>query len=249
LSPPPALVTLVGGDFEAAGAEFMEYFETLGKLQPSESVLDVGCGVGRMALPLTRFLNADGRYEGFDAAKALVEWCQAEITPRYPRFRFQHVDLHNTFYNPDGTIRPSEFRFPYEDASFDFVFLTSVFTHMLPADVEQYTAEVARVLKVGGRCLVTFFLLNEESRGLIGSGLTQLFTFSTAREVYSPLVSQVPEAAVAYDEGYARELLRRHGLTLTEPIHYGDWCGRLDGLSLQDIVLAVKAPAERSSLE
>src|SRR5262249_6440676 len=53
-----------------------------------------------------------------------------------------------------------EFVFPYADASFDFVFLTSVFTHMLPAEVAQYLREVRRVLRPAGRCPAAFFFLH-----------------------------------------------------------------------------------------
>ncbi len=48
-----------------------------------------------------------------------------------------------------------------------FVLLTSVFTHMLPQDMDNYLSEVARVLKPDGRCLITYFLLNPESLALI----------------------------------------------------------------------------------
>src|SRR5205085_6486747 len=63
LLPPPALARSVGGEFRATGAEFLRYFIELGGLRPTEHVLDVGCGVGRMAVPLTGYLDAGGRYE------------------------------------------------------------------------------------------------------------------------------------------------------------------------------------------
>jgi ubiquinone/menaquinone biosynthesis C-methylase UbiE len=49
LVPPVDLVNYVGGgDFKAIGEEFLTYFINLGMLQPSDSVLDVGCGSGRI---------------------------------------------------------------------------------------------------------------------------------------------------------------------------------------------------------
>ena len=47
----------------------------------------------------------------------------------------------------------------------------------------------------------------------------------------------IPESAVAYEEGYVRELLTQSGLELSAPIRYGTWSGRADGLSHQDILL------------
>ncbi|HXV42478.1 MAG TPA: class I SAM-dependent methyltransferase, partial [Anaerolineae bacterium] len=46
-----------------------------------------------------------------------------------------------------------------------------------------------------------------------------------------------PESAVAYDETFLRQLLVQNGLELAEPVHYGAWSGRRDGLSYQDILL------------
>ncbi|PFK01104.1 SAM-dependent methyltransferase, partial [Bacillus cereus] len=52
LLPPPELDQYVGGDFEKVGKEFLNHFIQIGALKSNEKVLDVGCGVGRMAVPL-----------------------------------------------------------------------------------------------------------------------------------------------------------------------------------------------------
>ena len=62
--------------------------------------------------------------------------------------------------NPKGRFRASECRFPWDDESFDFVLLTSVFTHMLPADREHYLSEIARVMSRGAKCVITHFILD-----------------------------------------------------------------------------------------
>ena len=55
---PPRRLSFVGaGDFTAIGLEFLRYFQDLGGLRPTDHVLDVGCGIGRMALPLTGYLS------------------------------------------------------------------------------------------------------------------------------------------------------------------------------------------------
>ena len=40
------------------------------------------------------------------------------------------------------------------------VYLISVFTHMLPEECENYAQEIMRVLRPGGRCAVTTFLVD-----------------------------------------------------------------------------------------
>lgn len=149
-------------------------FKKIGKYRSVRVGLHAGCGIGRMAVPLTGYLSAEGSYEGFDIVPEGVRWCQENITPKYPNFRFQIADVHNDRYHPEGSQKASEYRFPYADGSFDFVFLTSVFTHMLPQDMENYLSEISRILRSGGRCLITFFLLNAESLKLIEMGASDL---------------------------------------------------------------------------
>jgi ubiquinone/menaquinone biosynthesis C-methylase UbiE len=237
---PPRTMNFVGdGDYKAVGLEFRNLFTQYGGLKPDDQVLDVGCGLGRMANPLTDYLSARGEYVGFDIVKKGVEWCQTHITPRYPNFRFYHSNVRNKFYNPEGVYEASSYRFPYEDGSFDFVFLTSVFTHMFPADMENYLREVSRVLKKGGTSFITMFLLNEESEPLIEKGLsTQNFVHKLEGCVTAD--PKNPEAALAFDETRVRELFAGSGLSIREPIHYGAWCGRKEHLSYQDIVIATK---------
>lgn len=238
--PPEHLSLSVGGRFRETGEEFLQYFLHLGRLQPTDHVLEVGCGVGRMAVPLMRVLRDGGSYDGFDVMREGIAWCQEQITPRAPHFRFQRADVYNKFYNRSATQPAASYVFPYDSASMDFVFLTSVFTHLLPADRDQYLREIVRVLKPGGTCLATFFLINEESEGLIRAGFAPVFPFAHRGPGYRALDAVTPETAVAYDEDAIRACYAAGGLRITEPIRYGLWCGRLDGLSLQDIVVATR---------
>jgi hypothetical protein len=49
---PPRHLNFVGhGNFEATGDEFLRYFIDFGDLKPEHQVLEIGCGVGRMARP------------------------------------------------------------------------------------------------------------------------------------------------------------------------------------------------------
>ena len=240
LIPPPELRASVGpGDFKKIGEEFFRYFRTLCDLKPDERVLDVGCGVGRMAIPLLNYLEGNGEYEGFDIIKQNIDWCNQHISPMHPRFHFHWVNVFNKYYNPDGEILASEFTFPFGEEAFDFVFATSVFTHMLPQDMEHYFAEIRRVLKRGGRCLITFFLLNNESLNLIKQGRSTI-DFKHGAGNYRWKDDKVPESAIAYDEEYIRSLYDKNKLRIKEPIRYGSWCGRSTFLSYQDIIIAEK---------
>ena len=238
---PPRWLHYVGrGEFAAVGDEFLEYAVTLADLRPGAAVLDVGCGVGRMAIPLSGYLGADGRYEGFDVVPAAIRWCQAHIAPRHPAFGFRQVDVRNQRYHPDGADAAHELRFPYEDSAFDFALITSVFTHMDRVAVAQYVSEISRVLRPGGTCLATFFLLNPESEALIARGNSEL-AFEHGDQTCRTIRPGDPDHLVAFAEPHVRAVYRDQALLVREPVRYGSWCGRTDGLSHQDIVVAERA--------
>lgn len=247
LTPPRSLIYVGAGDYRKIGNEFRRYFIELADLKPDARVLDVGCGIGRMAIPLADYLSPGGEYHGFDIVKKGIDWCQAHVSSRFANFHFRHVDIYNKMYNREGKLQARELRFPFEDGHFDFVFLTSVFTHMVPADVENYLSEVSRVLRVGGKCLITFFLLNGESRELIRAGRSAL---KFRHEFKGCLVAEPdnPESVISYDEEFVRKMFSTNGLEIIDPIHYGSWCRRPTFLSFQDILIAVRTDtAERSA--
>ena len=230
---PPRRLDFTGhSDFVATGDEFLRHFVELGGLRPSDAVLDVGCGIGRMARPLAGFLDASGSYDGFDVNREGIGWCRRHYARR-PNFRFRVADLYNRRYNPHGAHSAADYRFPYDDATFDFAIATSVLTHLLESEADHYLAEIKRVLKPGGRALVTFFLLNDESRRLIGEGRTSL-AFLDPDDHVAVLDADLPEEAVAYDEGWVRDRLA------VADVRYGSWCGREEPASFQDLVLAAR---------
>jgi SAM-dependent methyltransferase len=245
--PPRELMLLVSGtadraQYIAMGNEVVQQIVTACNLQPHHRVLEVGCGCGRMAAPLTRILSPSGRYDGFDVVPDLVNWAQLHIGGRYPNFHFILADLYNQYYNPTGRYTAAEYHFPYEYQSYDVVFLTSVFTHMFIDDIAHYLAEIARVLKPGGKCLITWFLLNAESVDLLDQrssedGLLGRWPHVTGRS--SSISATSPESAIAHDEQDVLALYTSYGLTTQPPIRYGSWCGRTT-TPYQDEIVAIR---------
>lgn len=233
LTPPRRLQFVGGGDYARVGRHFRELFVDIGRLEPHHDVLDVGCGTGRIAASLVDYVA--GRYEGFDIVPEGIAWCQSRITPRHPNFNFSLADLYNSKYNRKGRFTAAEYTFPYADDSFDFAFLTSVFTHLLPHEVDNYVAELSRVLRPGGTCFATFFLLNHESEGLIEAGRSA-FAFAHTRAGCRVDHPTIPEAAVALPEDAVRARFASTGMETA--VHAGTWAGRDDGLSFQDVVIA-----------
>jgi len=234
--PPWWLRDVGGSDFEAVGQEFLDLFKKLVNLQPNEQILEIGCGSGRIALPLTRYLNQEGSYTGMEVVSDSIDWCRRNISRRYPNFQFLHADLYNKRYNPTGPYLAKDYTFPFDEKSFDFIFLTSVFTHLLPDDTKNYLREIARLLHPSGRALITFFLLNEKQQGLASQGLNDI-DFKYGSGLYRVRSETVPESAIAYDEAFLQQLLSQCKLEISGAIHYGKWSGRVDGLSYQEILV------------
>jgi SAM-dependent methyltransferase len=150
-------------------------------------------------------------------------------------------------YNPQGRQQPAEYRLPYPDGSFDLVILGSVFTHMLPKDGEHYLSEITRVSRGGGRCLISWFLLNDESLALIDSKKSTLDFRYEIEVICRTTHHDQPEVATAYKEAHVWDLYENSRLAIKGPIHYGSWCGRCQFLSYQDLLVAVKVPTPSAS--
>lgn len=235
---PPRGLWFVGGrkDYATTNEQYLAFFTAAG-LRPEHAVLDIGCGIGIMASRLARYLTT-GRCEGFDIVKAGTDWAGANISSKYPNFRFTHADVYNRHYNPKSQVNGEAFAFPYGGGQFDFAFAKSVFTHMTPAAVQQYLRQTARVVKPGGTAVFTAFLINRESRALIEAGKSSLALMPTGRHwVLDP---EFPETAVGLPEEDFIEWSKAAGFQVKQ-IAYGSWCGRDRYLSYQDII-ALECP-------
>src|SRR5262249_6442071 len=245
LVPPQELITGYAGGMSSTdfinGGEQAVSLTLVGRadLQPSSRILDIGCGCGRIARPLTRYLRPEGRYDGIDVGPQAIEWCRTAYAG-FPNFHFHHADLRSTCYNPDGADDAAGYRLPFEADAFDCVFLGSVFTHMLPDQVAQYLREIARVMKPAGICLATFYLLDDGSRANNDAGRTEP---QFAHELVGGCrirYPSMPEDAVAYEEHLARRLYADSGLVITE-IGHGQWGRGALRPHMQDAVWARRA--------
>lgn len=248
LTPPRRLwhlITVKGADFHSTGADLRDFLIAQG-LRPEHRVLDVGCGIGRLAVALTGYLSDEGAYDGFDIMPVAIRWCR-RITRAHPNFRFQLVNLKSDRYRPGGAKSAREFVFPYPDASFDFVVLTSVFTHMLPADMENYLGEIARVTKPGGQAMVSYFVMTPERRALADQG-RGAFRFQHRGDGFWAELPDLPEAALAYDEADVLAALARQGLAIVHRFG-GEWA--TSDVQSQDVFLVRRAgaPVEAQSAD
>ena len=135
------------------GRRFAHFGQVIGRLLKEHAglvstsqVLEIGCGCGRTAIALAADLD-DARYTGVDIEKVSLNACRENRYLAQKTFNFDHLDVQNDVYNPNGGASARYYNFPFSDAQFDIIFLTSVFTHMLSDDVANYIKEISRMLK------------------------------------------------------------------------------------------------------
>lgn len=226
--PPLTLRHYVGS--ESSAREFTVYLKLLAGLTPEQRLLEIGCGPGMVALELRDWFK--GQYIGIDPSKKFIGWCVTNITSRHPNFQFEWVDLYNGAYNPQGHIRADSYEFSQKDCDFDIVLLKSVFTHMMPSEIRNYLREIKRLLKPSGKCIATFFLLDDLSND---SGIIA-FPYVDPQGIYRYRIANKPEARIAYAERWIYFAIAESGLKVNR-FYPGIWRGKEGGLSHQDIIV------------
>jgi len=208
LPPPDPGLHPVGGPSAERGQNQLRLLRHWG-LVPSTAVLEIGCGVGRLAYELAPFLDG-GTYTGFDISPKAIGWLNEHYAPRLPNFRFDLVDARNARYRPSRGTEAAAVRFPYDNARFDVACAFAVFMHMSLPEIRNYCEEIARVLVPGGFAAVTFRAVTpgevlprtrDREWVPVGEGTWSIFP-------------ETPGRALAYADDLVRATLREAGLTV-----------------------------------
>ncbi len=243
-----------GGKYSyAEWAHVIGIFQTLFYLHANKpegnKVLDIGCGTGLLAIAAEPLLGGDGSYLGLDVMKKDIEFCQSHYPS--PPFSFKHFDVANSMYAPNQKSTPRPWDLP--DSSFDLVTALSVWTHLSERDGDFYFKEINRVLKPGGKAIVTFFLLDDiYYEGLPQRTAAQGRFHMTAQDhwvfdqkaydsetVLCPKWVESPEHCTGVTERGLARLLEGTGLKEVQR-YVGNWKER-PGVYFQDVLVFQKA--------
>lgn len=229
------------------GEEWSMLLRVYGELASTSRVLEIGCGQGRVAFAL-RYILSVGSYAGFDIDRGKIRFLQDTFHAAHPNFSFAWADVHNSFYNPEGRILPTRYRFPAEDRSRDLIFAASVFTHMVPENTAHYFREAARVLEPGGRCVFSFFLLDNYLRGrprrpgFDNPRFEFNHGYSGWGNEFATVEPTDPERMTAYRLSLLERLARDAGLLLVRPPLPGYWSAVTDAwIGAQDVLVFTHA--------
>jgi len=204
-------------DFTKTGHDQVGFLTEFCGLRAGHSVLDIGCGVGRLAVPLTNVLGDQGSYDGFDVAQYMIDWCARNITATHPNFRFTHADVKTSTASHDKGVDAAEYVFPYPDATFDLAYAGSLFTHLTPAAATNYLKQIARVLKPGGVFASTWNMYNSVTEKVL-PGRSLATAWPHERDHHRLLDAEHPESNVAFDELWVRPSYDTAGLDIVEPV-------------------------------
>jgi cyclopropane fatty-acyl-phospholipid synthase-like methyltransferase len=199
--------------FETSAASMIRSLELRAGLQPGGHLLDMGCGCGAIPLVMRAHATPSGGYIGLDVDRRMIDWCNAHIASDV--FRFGHHDYWSATYNAGGQ---RFLAFAVDDGWADAIVMKSVFTHMLPDDVDWYLRETARVLAPGGKAILTAMLYDniEDVRE----------RFPHDGGVYRFERAESPESSIALSRAWMDEHMDAAGLT------YGYATGNRQGAML-----------------
>jgi ubiquinone/menaquinone biosynthesis C-methylase UbiE len=128
---------------------FREKLLSFASLKQGESVLDVGCGTGTLAVAAKRQVGAEGNVHGIDASPEMIA-----------RARKKARNAGAEVFFKNGIVEA----LPFPDRQFDVVLATMVLHHLPRKPRQQCASEIRRVLKPGGRLLAVDFAAGTSQR-------------------------------------------------------------------------------------
>jgi SAM-dependent methyltransferase len=219
-------------------------YQTLGK-KSGNQILDIGCGTGLVGISCEPFVRNGGFYTGMDIQRDQIEFCKKHYTES--NFKFIHLNHSNPMYVNE---QPNDLEeWPIGNDSIDMATAVSVWTHLREEEAKFYFKEIKRVLKPGGKAIITFFYLDELYQKSLQRRSDRVGRFHGTNQMdwifdepaydsqnwFSRKKNRVPENAIGVNEVGINELQEISGMKLRK-VYTGNWKER-PGIFFQDILI------------
>lgn len=191
-----------------SGMHWAELDEMISRVPKDSKVLDIGCGTGRLCRQLQGV-----EYTGTEISEGQIKKARE--------------------YCPEGNFLQAEMTdLPFEDNSFDAVFMVASLHHLLKADQKKALKEAVRVLKTGGILNITvkafwqfrylnLFLNKKEGLNTLGEDLKKEIEWS---DIFWPWKWKTETTVFrfyhAFRKGELKALLRDLPLKIIELNYY-----------------------------
>jgi len=164
-------------------------------------VLEIGCGVGRLAKPLSRRVTG---YTGFDVAPDMVAQARSNL----------EGTANARCFESDGHSIPAEAR----DRRYDLVLAAAVFIHCPLRIIRSLTEDALSLLAPGGRARLHFRADVEDPTGYVPSD-----DGAVTHEKCRVASETAPDQQLIHDSYYAGHAFRYEELrALLEDLHNGE---------------------------
>lgn len=222
------------GDPEQIASALFGFVDKHVGLHEDMRILDLGCGVGRSSAPFADYLNSKGRLVGVDVVESMIDFCKRVIGSRYQNAHFFACGTPDSYLRAAQSANlkalPSVEDVLNAEGPFDLVLAFSVFTHLLPEEMESYFALFDRIVAPDGRLVLTFYFLDQWTRTAIKTRMIpQLLAPDTPGDI--PELGRVyfaspsnPRSAVAIDLDDALHMAEPHGFQ-PDRVVFGQWRG------------------------
>lgn len=208
-----AMSLAVGGGYDVIGKLEFLLLKQFG-LKSTNSLIDVGCGSGRLASKLQDYLT--GEYIGTDILESLLEFAKGKCHQN----NFQFLLSHNT-------------SLPRENCSTDFVCFFSIFTHLSHIDSYKYLNEATRVLREGGRIVFSFleFKIGEHwnvfENSLNNRESTSVHDQFLSRDAIEAWAKHIGLKIISIEDGNKYSIIIPNNIEISDPDLISGKLGRL----------------------
>lgn len=201
--------------------QFLTYLMKECKIEPNYKILEIGCGIACLSLPIIKHLK-QGKYYGLDNDIKCIDWCRRKISP-FCDATFKHINT-------------KHFSIPCDNNELDVVYSTTLFKLMLSEEIGVYLNEINRVLKKGGHLIISLLIWNQSNQMNIKSK-NKIRTIKINGNTH--LTNSHNETAVIQSDSMMFMILEKAHFEIRETI-FGQWSDASNSDTYQDMIHAVK---------